>query len=187
MFVMPEITSTTDSLPLLDKTAMEEAGAVVLHTPTSHPGEVQLWRREGRAGELEEMILNEKREQSERDFSRLILGEEDLRLTPGIYSLLFDGVSVAEFQIPEDGGGGGGSVALGIVLTLVLAGLIAGLAAYAYHRYIYVKVSTQVTPNRLLDSGRIKAKSVFIITNVDNRHHINIVLDFNKYLRVRSS
>ena len=40
-------------------------------------------------------------------------------------------------------------------------------------------------PNRLLDSGRIKAKSVFIITNVDNRHHINIVHDFNKYLKVR--
>lgn len=56
-----------------------------------------------------------------------------------------------------------------------------------FYRYIYVKVSTQVTPNRLLDSGRIKAKSVFIITNVDNRHHINIVLDFNKYLKVRSS
>ena len=53
-------------------------------------------------------------------------------------------------------------------------------------RYIYVKVSTQVTPNRLLDSGRIRAKSVFIITNVDNRHHINIVLDFNKYLKVRN-
>ena len=51
------------------------------------------------------------------------------------------------------------------------------------YRYIYVKVSTQVTPNRLLDSGRITAKSVFIITNVDNRHHINIVLDFNKYLK----
>ena len=53
------------------------------------------------------------------------------------------------------------------------------------HRYVYVKVSTQVIPNRLLDSGRIKAKSVFIITNVDNRHHINIVHDFNKYLKVR--
>ena len=33
LFVMPEITTTMDSFPLLDKTAMEEAGAVVLHTP----------------------------------------------------------------------------------------------------------------------------------------------------------
>ena len=34
LFVMPEITTTMDSLPLLDKSAMEGAGgAVVLHTP----------------------------------------------------------------------------------------------------------------------------------------------------------
>ena len=33
LFVMPEITTAMDSLPLLDKTAMEEAGVVVLHTP----------------------------------------------------------------------------------------------------------------------------------------------------------
>ena len=137
LFVMPEITTTTDSLPLLDKTAMEETGAVVLHTPgassSSHAREIQLWRRG--PGEPEEIILNETREHSERDFSRLILGEEDLNLAPGIYSFLFDGVNVAEFEIPDDDdGSGGGNVALGIVLTLILAGLIAGLAAYAYHR-----------------------------------------------------
>ena len=33
LFVMPEITTAMDSLPLLDKTAMEETGAVILHTP----------------------------------------------------------------------------------------------------------------------------------------------------------
>ena len=135
LFVMPEITTTTDSLPLLDKTAMEETGAVVLHTPgasSSHAREIQLWRRG--PGEPEEIILNETREHSERDFSRLILGEEDLNLAPGIYSFLFDGVNVAEFEIPDDDGSGGGNVALGIVLTLILAGLIAGLAAYTYHR-----------------------------------------------------
>ena len=43
---------------------------------------------------------------------------------------------MAEFEIPEDDGVGGGNVALGIVLALILSGLIAGLAAYAYHRYI---------------------------------------------------
>ena len=95
--------------------------------------EIQLWRSSGPGEQPEEIILNETREHSERDFSRLILGEEDLDLTPGFYSFLFDGVSVAEFEIPEDDGSGG-SVALGIVLTLILAGLIAGLAAYAYHR-----------------------------------------------------
>ena len=95
--------------------------------------EIQLWRSRGPGEQPEEIILNETREHSERDFSRLILGEEDLNLTPGFYSFLFDGVSVAEFEIPEDDGSGG-SVALGIVLTLILAGLIAGLAAYAYHR-----------------------------------------------------
>ena len=95
--------------------------------------EIQLWRRRESGEQPEEIILNETREHSERDFSRLILGEEDLDLTPGFYSFLFDGASVAEFEIPEDDGSGG-SVALGIVLTLILAGLIAGLAAYSYHR-----------------------------------------------------
>ena len=33
LFVMPEVTTAMDSLPLLDKTAMEQNGVVVLHTP----------------------------------------------------------------------------------------------------------------------------------------------------------
>ena len=108
-------------------------GHPVVRTSCKHaPKEIQLWRRG--PGEPEEIIFNETREHSERDFSRLILGEEDLNLAPGIYSFLFDGVNVAEFEIPDDDGSGGGNVALGIVLTLILAGLIAGLAAYTYHR-----------------------------------------------------
>ena len=38
---------------------------------------------------------------------------------------------------------------------------------------------------RLLESGRINAKKVLVITNLDNRHHIDIVLAFNKYLKVK--
>ena len=40
---------------------------------------------------------------------------------------------------------------------------------------------------RLLESGRINAKKVLVITNLDNRHHIDIVLAFNKYLKVKKS
>jgi hypothetical protein len=43
---------------------------------------------------------------------------------------------------------------------------------------------SKVSPHRLVESGRIKPKDVFIVTNVDNRHHINIVMDFGKYLKV---
>ena len=53
-----------------------------------------------------------------------------------------------------------------------------------YRRYRYVQQNHQVCPHRLLESGRIKPKDVFIVTNVDNRHHINIVMDFGKYLKV---
>ena len=41
--------------------------------------------------------------------------------------------------------------------------------------------------DRLLESGRIAAKNVLVITNLDNRHHIDIVLAFNKYLKVWKS
>ena len=50
---------------------------------------------------------------------------------------LFDGVKVAEFAIPEDVGRAG-RIALGIILTILFAALIAGLAAYAYHRFCFI-------------------------------------------------
>ena len=40
-----------------------------------------------------------------------------------------------------------------------------------------------MNPTRLLDSGRIRPRNVLIISNVDNRHHIDIVLAFSKYLK----
>ena len=39
------------------------------------------------------------------------------------------------------------------------------------------------TSHRLLESGRIQPRNVLIISNVDNRHHIDVVLAFNKYLK----
>ena len=61
-------------------------GHPVVRTSCKHaPKEIQLWRRGQAGGEPEEIVLNETRKHSERDFSRLILGEEDLNLTPGIY------------------------------------------------------------------------------------------------------
>ena len=54
-------------------------------------------------------------------------------LLPVDCRFLFDGVKVAEFAILEDTGRAG-RIALGVILTIILVALIAGLAAYAYHR-----------------------------------------------------
>ena len=52
-----------------------------------------------------------------------------------------------------------------------------------WKRYNLVLEKNEVNPTRLLDSGRIRPRNVLIISNVDNRHHIDIVLAFSKYLK----
>jgi hypothetical protein len=183
LFVMPELPLKFASLPLLDRVALVESRAVVLHTPgriTESVDDIQLVKAED-GGDV--VVLNRTNgpSTSHKDFSKLILGEDDLNLTPGIYRLQFDGVKVAEFVILEEESS---NVALGLILTLIFVALFSALSVYAYKRYLFVIEDTKVNPNRLRDSERIKPKNVFIITNVDNRHHINIVLDFNKYLKV---
>ena len=73
--------------------------------------------------------------------------------------------------------------ALGLVLSLFLLVCVVTASIVVWRRYRHIQEKHKVHPNRLLESGRIKAKNVLIISNVDNRFHIDIVLAFGKYLK----
>ena len=68
------------------------------------------------------------------------------------------------------------------VILFFLFFLLVG-AFFVWKRYNLVLEKNEVNPTRLLDSGRIRPRNVLIISNVDNRHHIDIVLAFSKYLK----
>ena len=74
--------------------------------------------------------------------------------------------------------------ALGIALFLFFAACLGAAVFFVHRRYNHVQKINQVNPNRLLESGRIEPRNVLIISNVDNRHHIDVVLGFSKYLKV---
>lgn len=74
-------------------------------------------------------------------------------------------------------------VATGVVLFLMFLFITLLGALIVWKRYNQVMKKNQVNPTRLLESGRIKARNVLIISNVDNRHHIDIVLSLGKYLK----
>ena len=82
--------------------------------------------------------------------------------------------------------------------------MISGI--FVFKRYKQIQETHQDDPTRLLESGRIQPRNVLIISNVDNRyvyklkncfvlffrkllkmeffrHHIDVVLAFNKYLK----
>jgi len=93
-------------------------------------------------------------------------------------------ITVAKFRLKSDEIEDSGSVSVGLICFLTIL-IICGVAVFiVYRRYIQVQKQHQVSPHRLLESGRIKPKDVFIVTNVDNRHHIDIILNFGKYLKV---
>ena len=93
-------------------------------------------------------------------------------------------ITVAKFRLKSDEIEDSGSVSVGLICFLTIL-IISGVAVFIiYRRYIQVQKQHQVSPHRLLESGRIKPKDVFIVTNVDNRHHIDIILNFGKYLKV---
>ncbi len=73
---------------------------------------------------------------------------------------------------------------MGIILFLFFAASIGATVFFVHRRYTQVQKSNQVNPNRLLESGRIEPRNVLIISNVDNRHHIDVVLGISKYLKV---
>jgi len=95
-----------------------------------------------------------------------------------------DRISVAKFQLKSDELEDSDSISVGMICFLTFLVISGVLMLILFRRYRHVQKHHQVCPHRLLESGRIKPKDVFIITNVDNRHHINIVMDFGKYLKV---
>lgn len=183
-------------LPLLDKQAIEEDQTVVLHFPGSFLArgpagkadqEVILYSRSDPADEWRS--LGNKSLPLTDSYSTLKFGEADFDLENGHYRVALKGVAdpvfgeavvVANFEITTEGGGGGAAAAL--VLLLVLVAAAAG-ALYAYRRRERVRADSVVHPNRLVESGRVAGKSVFVVTNVDNRHHIDVVMALNRYLK----
>ena len=89
-----------------------------------------------------------------------------------------DWITVAQFYT-----GKRDKTALGVVLSLFFLLSMATSGFLTWKRYNQVLEKNEVNPTRLLDSGRIKPRNVLIISNVDSRHHIDIVLSFSKYLK----
>ena len=190
LFVMPALGENgeppVEALPLLDGTALEEDGVISLHFPG------RFVRGEGEEtngtvvvyvlsdGDDWAAIYNRSMSVGSR-FSTLLFSEDQLALEPGRYKITYtadgygDEVDVAFFTVPDAGNAVAGAIAT--VLALVVVGLLAFYLWWQYQKGRQIVVH----PNRLLDCGRIKGKSVFVITNVDNRHHVDIVLALNKY------
>lgn len=187
LFTMPEVGSVTKSgLLLLDKILLNEEKRILIHMPENgnfvkDDGFVDLILKY-RKSDDDDWELTESRVPAEDGEAFLEL--KDTSLKNGFFRICVldvDGeiVDVASFSISSSNG-----APLGVVLVLLLLFLICGAGFYAYYSYQKVKKSSVVNPNRLMESGRIKPRSVFVITNVDNRHHVDVVLEFNKYLKV---
>ena len=74
--------------------------------------------------------------------------------------------------------------ALGTALILFIAVCLGAAIFFVHRRYVQIKEKSQVIPERLLDSGQIRPRDILIISNVDHRHHIDIILGLSKYLKV---
>ena len=70
--------------------------------------------------------------------------------------------------------------AISVVFTCLFILFLVILGFFVFKRYKQIQEKHQVNPNRLLESGRIQPRNVLIISNVDNRHHIDVVLAFNR-------
>ena len=188
LFTMPDTRSVGPSgLILLDRISLDEEKKIKIHLPENVApinGELDFIHRYRKSSEdlwetteskikvAENQTLLEIKAGSLKDgFYRLSILNSDARIE-----------DIASFSISTDSG-----LSLGIVLVLLLLLLILVVGFYSYYSYQKVKKSSSVNPNRLMESGRIKPRSIFVITNVDNRHHVDIVLEFNKYLKVRES
>lgn len=177
-FAMPSVKRMPLVLPLLDRTALLFQKRIAVTLPVQGEySRVQVFRRDESEGEGTLFHTQDVRGMHNANFHDI--------LKPGYYSIKLKNDRndldhlVAEFQVPDESGS---ILSLVLLLMFVIAAIFFG--AYTYKRYQTVKQSNLVSPNRLLEAERISPKSVFIITNVDNRHHIDIVLAFSKYLKV---
>ncbi|TRY71532.1 hypothetical protein TCAL_09049 [Tigriopus californicus] len=176
-FAMPNVEHMPPILPLLDRTALLFQKRIAVTLPVENEyTQVEVLRREESEAEPKLFHTQEVRGKRNANFHDI--------LKPGYYSIILksdrDDLDhlVAEFHVPDQTGS-----ILGLVLLLLFVIAAIFFGAYTYKRYQTVKQSNLVSPNRLLEAERISPKSVFIITNVDNRHHIDIVLSFSKYLK----
>lgn len=87
-------------------------------------------------------------------------------------------VKIAQFNT-----GARDTSAMGAILSIFIIVILLTVGIVIWKRYKHVQEKHKVNPNRLLESGRIKAKNVLIITNVDCRLHINICFALIKYLK----
>lgn len=183
-FLMPDMETLPQVLPLLDREALEDDTVNVWFdfvTNSEAPKTLSIYHRE--SVDAEWGILKSGAVEPTKPAS-LTLSDLDLdsglyRVTLALSSNAADEIIVAEFQkSPSDG------VATKLVLFLSVVVLVAVTLAYCYKRYYVVKASSVVVPNRLVEAERIQAKDVFIITNVDNKHHIDVVNAFGQYLKV---
>lgn len=195
-FVMPEVESETQIVPdpaLLDKISLENEDMIVLHLsndfiPDNGDYMIGLYHRKSLDSPW--ILLQSspyEKPKSPVSLSTIAFSEDNLDLGAGNYKLIME-ISMSnetnkEFVLAEFSIEKGSNVALGLILFLLLMICLMIFGVYLQRQYHNVLNETIVYPNRLLESGRIKGKSVFVITNVDNRHHIDIILDLNKYLK----
>ena len=111
-----------------------------------------------------------------------------MQLSPKVqYSIFFqepsDNSSSSWIKVAEFQTGSKDSTVFGIVLFVIFSLLLLVCFFGIFKRYRHIQETHQVHPNRLLESGRIKPRNVLIISNVDNRHHIDVVLAFSRYLK----
>lgn len=177
-----------ENLVLVEKDPLVKDGNLRLHFPPGFSRNVTV--------KIEESGLPPDKSNNETAEETVVLhGELDINwifeafigmdLSPDVqYSVFYQyqnsvWIKVAQFQTgPQD------KVALGLVLFFLFMTLLAIATFLVYRRYQFVERTHQVNPNRLLESGRIKPRNVLIISNVDNRHHIDIILSISKYLKV---
>ena len=114
------------------------------------------------------------------------LGETFTRLDSGKYAVKVRRVGewfeLAMFFVPLVS-----FVRVLLLFVILFTAIFAILFVYLYRRYVYVKNCEMVIPNQLVEDGKKKAKQILIISNVDNKAHVEIILAFSTYLKVSTN
>jgi len=76
-----------------------------------------------------------------------------------------------------------GQHALIIVTAIILIVLIVGSVLLVYRRWRQVAEAGAVEPVNLVQAGRLKERSLLVITPLDNSDHVEVVKDMCRYLR----
>jgi len=191
-FVMPSATSAAKGrpLPVLDVAALQRDKDVVIHFPQgflSSKDESDDLTVAVVDGESRSIVAERTIPASSSSFT-LAFHEEDLALEPATYLVIVKGhygedeETVARFVVAEPDDDEGAALG-GLLILLILLVLAMGMAFHAYRKADQWKKGNQVHPNWLIDSGRVAGKEIFVVTNVDKRQHIDVVLAPRSYLK----